>query len=320
MTPHMEAPIEPGRNVVFCSTFQIAWNQMKNDIVKDDIRLAKPQELIRILNLGRTMRTDISDADYLAMVGFGSDNIANKVNRALRERFGDDAPTLDDVYNQDDVILAFAFLLKELKFEELFEDFTDPMTFQGGRGQTGVESFGIYKYSEHRHLRLGDQVEVFDYKRHGDFIVRLKTKDPEDEMILASVTPEKTLLETYERVNSRVIHSKPGRLNKNDVLMIPKIDFLLDHQYSSLIGAHLLNEGFEGYFVQEARQAIRFTLNESGASAKSVGIFALKKGPPVDFKMLVFHDPFMIYLKKKDAKYPYLAMWFGNPDLMVKSN
>ncbi|UCG51036.1 MAG: hypothetical protein JSW58_12645 [Candidatus Latescibacterota bacterium] len=320
VTPHMEAPIKPGQNVVFCSTFQIAWNHLKNDIIKDDIRLEKPLELIRILNLERTVRTGISEGDYLAVAGYGSKNIADEINQALKRKFGDEAPTVDNVYNQDDVILAYAFLLKVLQFENAFEDFKDPMTFHGGDNEALVESFGIYKYSEDRHRWLGDKVEVLDYEQHGDFIVRLESKHPDDEIILARVKPGKTLLQTYEQVDTRIARSKPEGLSKGDLLMIPKIDFSLDHQYSSLVGLHVLNKGFEDYFVQEARQDIRFTLDESGASVKSAATLAIKKGPPVDFKMLVFHDPFMIYLKKRDAKYPYLAMWIGNPDLMVESN
>ena len=69
----------------------------------------------------------------------------------------------------------------------------------------------------------------------------------------------------------------------------------------------------------EARQEVRFRLNECGATVKSEAIFALKKGG-AGRKILIFNRPFMLYLKKKDAEYPYLAMWVENDGLMVKSN
>ncbi len=322
VTPHMEVPVEPNRNIVFCSTFQLAWNSMKNDIINEDIRLEKPLDLVRILNRGLTTQADISEADYLALVGYGKEDITGKINRVLNSKFGSDAPIVDDKYNKDDTILAYAFLLKELQFENAFEDFKNPITFYGEVNRAPVEAFGVIKYSEARHLNLRDQVEIIDYKNPHDFIVCLKSNHSDDEIILANVEPRKTLLETYEKVDRLIDHqrrySETEFLGKNDILQIPKFDLSFDHSYSSLKGLHLLNKGFEEYFVCEAKQDLIFKLNECGAAAKSEAIYAIKKGPPADFKVLIFNNPFLLYLKKKDGKYPYLAIWVENAELMKK--
>lgn len=318
VTPHMEAPIRPDQSIVFCSTFQIAWTDMKTDIIGEDIRLEKPLELVRYLNRSLSTKEDVTDEDYLAMVGYGSDDIADKINKALKEKFGSEAPHVDEKYNSDDVILAYAFLMKELLFENAFEDFTNTIPFYGENNETRVRAFGISKYSDELNRKLRDQVEVIDYVNYRDFIVRLKSKHPDDEIILARVKPERTLLETYQTVNARIARSVPVLLVENDILHIPKFDVSIDHSYSSLLGLFLLNKGFEDYFVAEARQDVRFMLNECGAAVKSEAVFAIKKGPPVDFKVLVFNGPFMLYLKKKGGANPYLAIWVGNAEVLVE--
>jgi hypothetical protein len=323
ITPHMDVPLEPGRNVLFCSTFQLAWNEMKNNIIREDIRLEKPLEMVRRLNSGRATKADISEEDYLSMVGYGADNIADKINRALRTKFGDGAPVVDDIYNDDDIILAYAFLWKELQFANAFEDCIDPIHFNAGGGRAPVEGFGIVHYAGERHSNLRDQVEIIEYEHPGDFIVGLASTNPDDEIILANVSPGRTLLDTYEQVNRRAERARRGtgasRLGDKDVLLIPKFDVAIDHRYASLLGLHLRNEGFQQYFVAEARQDVRFRLDECGAAVKSEAILAIKKGP-MDFKLLRFDKPFLLYLKKKGAAYPYLAVWVENTELMVQSS
>ena len=35
ITPHMEEPIVPGKNLIYCSTFQIAWNELQENLIKE---------------------------------------------------------------------------------------------------------------------------------------------------------------------------------------------------------------------------------------------------------------------------------------------
>jgi hypothetical protein len=318
----MDAALEPGRNIIFCSTFQIAWNEMKDTIIKEDILLDEHLDLVYRLNRQLSTREDISGDDYLAIAGFGTDNIAGRINEILKSRFGTEAPVVDSKYNDDDVILAYAFMRKILEFENAFEDFENPLTFHSGDNPSKVEAFGIFNYSDDRHGSLRSQVEIIEYSHRNDFIIRLKSKHPDDEIILAMTDPGETLLETYEKVNWRIARSERyssiDELRGNDFLQIPKIDLSIDHEYSSLLGLNLLNKGYEKYFVAEARQDLRFTLDESGATARSEAIFAIKKGDD-SFRIMLFDKPFMIYLKKKDASYPYLALWVGNADFLVEN-
>lgn len=321
VTSHMEEPILKGSNLVYCSTFQIAWTGLRDDIIKEDIRAKKPVDIIPYLNKGLSTEADISARDYLAMAGFVSDGIVGKINMGLKSKFGFDAMLLDEAkYADPDIILAYAFLNKNLEFENPFEDYKQPMTFYTKNGNEEVESFGVHKYSSKpEHLKIRRQVDILDYVDYRNFIIRLNSVSTDDEIILAKVTPEKNLLETFKKVDSKVSKSRPVYLEKNDILQIPKFNLSLLHSYSSLLGVYLVNKGFEGYFFDEATQRINFRLDEYGAKVKSDAIIVLKKGLPIDFKILIFNSPFLLYIKKKDGTYPYLAIWIENTELLVKS-
>jgi hypothetical protein len=318
VTPHMEVPMTAGQNVVYCSTFQLAWNDMKNDIVKEDIRLERSLPLVRHLNRGRATRSDISERDYFAVAGPGGDELVDTVNRTLREKFGRDAPQIGGEYRDAEIILAYAFLRKNLRFARPFNGFTKPVTFFTSDGKIQIEGFGIDGYPERRHRTAGEQVEIVDYKDYGNFIIRLASTHPDDEIVLASVPRGGTLRETYEDVNSRVERSAPRPMEENDVLVIPRLNVSIRHSYSPLLGLYLMNKGFEEYFVDEARQDIDFRMDEYGVTVDSEARFVIeKKGPPPDHKLLVFNKPFMLYLKKKDGTHPYFVVWVENEELMI---
>jgi hypothetical protein len=321
VVPHMEVPITAGENVVYCSTFQIAWKDMKDRIVGEDIRLEKPLETVARLNKALSTEADISTEDYIARAGVGSDAFVDDLNRALLARFGGDAPRVGDRYRSGERILAYAFLKKDLRFEHPFEVFENPVAFYTDSGRALVDGFGIGSFSTERHAELRDQVEIVDYAGGEDFVIRLRSARPDEEIILANVPPGETLLATFAAVDDRVRRSAPARMEEHDVLMIPMLDVSVGHSYDELLGLFLLNDGFEEYFVDEAFQGIRFNMNQRGVSVDSEAKFVLeKKGPPPGHKLLVFDDPFVLYLKQKGGKYPYFAVWVGNRELMVPSS
>ena len=53
------------------------------------------------------------------------------------------------------------------------------------------------------------------------------------------------------------------------------------------------------------------------ALLESEGELMLKKNGN-EGRYFVFSQPFMLYLKEKNAKYPYLAIWVNNPEFLIK--
>jgi len=320
ITASMDEPITGGRNLVYCSTFQLAWNGLKDDIVKADIELQNEPPIVKLLNKSPVSKSDISENSYVAIAGFGKDDIIGKINNALKIKFGNEAKQVSMPLNPED-ILAYAFLYKNLIFKSPYDQLEYPIAFGDSSDRTKVKGFGIQKKNSPNYSQIIKQVLIRSYISDDDFIVQLMSLSDNDEIILAKVAPEQTLFKTIEIIDVRLKDAKPEAFKAGDVLKIPKIDFNVTHSYNELLDRLLRSKGFESYFIREAVQDILFRLNEKGCLLKSEArIFGVKSAVSVPDRSLVFDKPFLFYMKEKNGKYPYFVMWVDNAELMVRKD
>jgi hypothetical protein len=312
ITPHMEQELTDDKNVLYCSTFQLCWNEMK-DFMNGNIELSGSPDIVPYLNKSLSTKDDLSEKSYVAAAGYKKDNLEDTINKELDSKF-DHAEHVDFKGFADDDIIAYSYLYKNLKFDKEFETFETPIEFPIGPNAVPVKAFGINDFS-YKNSALGKQVDIIDYQNSDDFIIRLKTASSDDELILAKVIPGNTLLETIELVDQRIVHGQQESLNDNDVLKIPKFSFKLTHQYSEIIDKSIKNTAFSKYVISEAMQDIAFVLDERGAILESKSLFTATKDDIS--KYLVFDQPFLLYMKEKGAKYPYFAIWVENTELMA---
>lgn len=314
ITPHMEQNLQKDTNILYCSTFQLSWNELKN-MIKGDIKLDKSPELVRDLNKGLSTKDDVSEDSYIALAGYKKDNMEGTINNQLKSKF-DNAQKVDFSSLSEDDIIAYSYLYKNLQFEKEFESLEGPLYFhEGEKNGVEVKAFGIKEYSD-KNEKLGKQVDLIDYKSDKDFIIRLKTKEDNEELIIAKVVPGDTLLKTIESVSQRVEKGQKEALVENDVLKIPKFSFKVKYNYSELEEGRILNDGFSDYQIVEAMQDIDFVLDERGSRLQLKASLYAAKGIKMSRK-LVFDRPFLLYMKEKEAKYPYLAIWVENTELMA---
>jgi len=92
----------------------------------------------------------------LLLVGSGKENIVEKINGELKQKFIDPPEVSDKVLPDD--FFAYAYLSKKLEFRKEFEAFDKPITFKGSE----IQSFGI---DQKKDSQLLSQVEVFDERR-----------------------------------------------------------------------------------------------------------------------------------------------------------
>lgn len=312
ISPHMEQQIQENANIVYCSTFQLCWNEMKV-FMNGDIELSDDLETVTALNKSLSTKDDISENSYVAVAGLIKDHIEDTINNQLEAKFAH--PELVDFQGCDDEdIIAYSYLYKNLKFDEEFESLDDPIQFNEGDAYVKVNAFGIKDYSD-KNSEMGKQVDLIDYNNEDDFIIRLKTKVANDEIILAKVQPGSTLLETIESVDKRILNGSKEALVENDALMIPKFSFKLAHSYSELTDQTIMNQAFSDYRIVKALQDITFVLDERGAVLESRAIMVTSKSVE-ESRHLVFDQPFLLYMKEAGAKYPYFAIWVDNTELM----
>ena len=361
ITAHLEAALPPDTNVLYCASFQIAWNQLCDDVIRAPVQLKGHPAIGEALNK-RMLDTDaIAEECYLAMAGFGRDGIVARVIQGLQEKFGH-GPGLPLHPIEPEDILAYAYLEKSLPFDTWFEVINEPLRFSGG---VPVQSFGVQTRYD-----AADQVFILDYQGPDDFILALgpsanasvgldRTLDEQqygrqvdasllnsllnrlritDEFVLAKVPPRATLLATLDGVMARPSEMARSLLAKwlkgelrrlhpdvglsahaEDVLQIPMVNLNVLHRYSELIGQHLLNSGFTDYFVAEALQGVKFKLDERGAELRSEAKIELTFGAAPEPRRFIFDGPFLLYLKEPQARYPYLALWIANSELLAKA-
>lgn len=322
MVPYLSAGIQKGQNLVYCSTFQLAWNELRNNIIKDDIKIDGNPEISDYLNSSHVSKGDLFEDCYVAKAGLKKDDIINTINKELRKKFGISAVQLDSntIENPDD-ILAYAYLNKKISFKYLFEDLDNLLTFQTESGKKSVESFGIRMYQNNAgYDKMITQVDIIDYQSDDDFIIKLHGENPEDEIILAKTDPEDTLQDTVQVVEKRIKSGSTCSIDANDKLWIPVINFNLNKHYDELENKGIINSKFTGYYIKEALQNLRFRLNKGGAETESGAKLELTLGvTPRKEKNLIFDKPFLVYLKEKDKTYPYVAIWVDNAEIMTQA-
>jgi hypothetical protein len=101
-----------------------------------------------------------------------------------------------------------------------------------------------------------------------------------------------------------------------DQLWIPELSLDIEHRFRELEGPERLfqNEPLQGLFLHTAAQTLRFKFDANGAEIASTGRGkAVQSRPALRFH---FNRPFLLCVKKRGAKQPFLVMWIDNSDWM----
>ena len=89
-------------------------------------------------------------------------------------------------------LVAYAYLVKTLAFGETFDRSREPLVFHSGNRSVKIASFGFRRDSEPQHeheAALERQVKILSYHSVDDFVLELKTKSQQDNLILAKIRP-----------------------------------------------------------------------------------------------------------------------------------
>jgi prepilin-type processing-associated H-X9-DG protein len=324
IVPHLQGQIQPGRNYIFCGTFQLAWNELQDKLVKAPLALSGSPPMADELNRQTFRRGDLSESSYVAMAGTQSSGIGGRIQSAMKTRFPSVTPRLTDP-SMGDVLVAYAFLQKNLPFATKFDKLPKPLRFRSRDGAIPVVGFGIEQFGNHgyRDDRLKEQVTILDYTSDDDFLLRLETKT--DEIILAKLAPHASLADTIaavlQRIREPVGERVEPKLRKNESLAVPKFRFNVNREYTELIGKKFQNGGWTNFHIGGATQEIRFLLNEAGARLESEAVIAVKNGhsePPPKPRHFIFDRPFLICLREQHGTQPYFAVWVENSEVLTK--
>ncbi len=318
VTPTLDAPIESGVSLLWCSTFQLAWNEL-GTAMGAPLKVSGPapaEELAALLNRAKESKADLDDASYVALAG--GPEVLDRIKAQLKEKFGGAAsPRLLPDELEPGSLFAYAYLFKSLKFETPFIRREGGMAF----GDSRVAAFGVWNGPRNDNLsKMVGQVAILSYESEHEFAVELKTTSSEDRLIIARVVPGKTFGATVQNV-MKAMEPAPGErapaFRGEDSLVVPVMNFDVLREVRELIGASVAGTRTAGQ-ITSAKQSIRFRLDEKGAILKSEAAIGITSASPERPKRMVCDGPFAVLLLRKGAGAPYFAMWVDSPELLTK--
>lgn len=315
--------IEPLKaDSAWCPTFQLVWNDMKNEVVKQDVVFLPDQSPVaESLNKETFTASMLSDDYYYKTFGLKTKALKQKIEKAIQEKFNEKSDILDDFdwsegnLNDEnnpnlDIYFFYAMLKREFQFNKAFEKLENG-TFGNHKENTNVKYFGIQKEKDSGIL---NQVEVLFYDAENkEYAVSLKTLSG-DEVILYQSPKGNTFAEIYQSLKEKSQnYTGKTRFQKIDELKVPYININLKETFPELTNKPFLTADGNSAIISQAVQTIKFELNEKGGKIKSEAAIEMKitsAAPPIEIdtpRYFYFDDTYAMFLKEEGKDTPYFG-------------
>ena len=293
-------------NTAWCGTFNLIWNDLKNDLAKQDIIFSPQPKMVDNLNKGTFNTSYLSEDSYYKVYGTPTQELKKQIEKAIKEKFNETSSILDD-FNWDGATekdyFLYTMLKKEFEFPKVFTNLDN-----GNFGKyKNVKYFGIDSNTK---KDVREQVEVLYYNSDSNFAVKLNTKQ-NDEVIISRGNTENNFGDIFKSITQNSDKYKGSkRFNENDKLKIPNIKFNLKEEITEVENRPFTFSNGKEYCIEKALQTIQFELDEKGGKIKSEAGISLKEAAimptekPRDF---LVDDTFTIFLKEEGRDLPYFA-------------
>ena len=295
-----------GTDTSWCPTFQLIWNDFKNEIVREDIKFEQQLDILDNLNKGEFTTNDISDSHYYKVYGRKNLKLKNKIESAIKEKFNQESEILDkfdwspdELDSGKDVIdryFLYSMLYREFEFNKKFDTFNNKF-----KDKENIKYFGIVKDND----VIRDQIKVYYYNNEEDFAIKLLTKNSDEIIIIKNPKGN-----TFDEIYKNILNKKVTVFKSNDNFMMPVIDFNVLREYVELENKEI--KTLDGiYMIDKAIQSIKFSLDEKGGKVKSeAGMDVKFETSVLENKSRYFYvnDTFALFLKESNKDKPYFAL------------
>lgn len=294
-------------NTAWCGTFQLIWNDLKNDVIKQDIVFQPQLDVVENLNKGKFDTSKLSESSYYKKQGIPTQELKEEIEKALKEKFNEESDILNNFTFDGDPYKYFlyAMLKKEFEFNKEFEE------LENGKfgNYDNIEYFGIKPNSENS-KELKRQVQVLYYNSKDDFAIKLLTKQNE-EIIISKGLEKDTFNDIYSEIQTRS-EQYDGNVNfsEEDTLKIPNIKFKIEKDFQELANKTFKDVSGKEHWIEKAVQTIQFELNKKGGKIKSEAgmiINTMSIVNPDEPREFLVDNAFTIFLKEIDKDTPYFA-------------
>ena len=278
-TVTLESSFNFKKNIIYGATIPFAWNEIRNEI-------------------GGTL-SDFS-SNQLEEI-----NNTKSYISVLKENEYETSIIIVDTK-----IIVKAYFKKSLPFEEPLTKFDKPLAFN----ESKVESFGF--------LGNSSSAKINYYNSKNEFSITLYPQNKEHEIILVMSKGKQTdFNEFFDEYNQEKGLEKNNStyFNEDDKVEIPIIEFNLEKTFDNIIGSSFNSDKVK-FEITELYQRNAFILNENGAEVESQVVFSTDAKDEIEDKpkpkMMIFNKPFVVFLKRIDAKTPYFGVYIANEELL----
>ncbi len=303
---------EIGEDGAWCGTFQLVWNDLKNEFVKKDVIFLEDREnkMVKNLNEESFKKDMISDNYYYIKFGLRTIRVKEEIEKAIKEKFNQESDILNDFdwekEEKEDMLnyIFYAMLYREFEFLNEFDDLGKEKFVD----KYDVEYFGIGEDTEEK---VGKQITVLYYNSKDDFAVKIATKN-KDDVIFCKKPEGKTFKEIYENMMKKEKeYDGIKNFGELDKFKAPKLKFDKKREYTELEAKSFetADPNHPLMQIEKAIQTIQFEINEKGGKVKSEAGIAVKEMSlqAEEPREMYLDDTFALFLKEETKYTPYFA-------------
>lgn len=293
-------------NAIWCATFQLVWNDLKNEVAKTDIIFNETITEVENLNKEEFNVTMISDDYYYKKYGIMNENLKKEIENGIKDKFGETTTILNDfdwTDEGDKKYFLYAMLKREFEFYAEFDNL--------GKGTfanqyENVDYFGI---DNKTNTNVKEQVEIIYYNSKDDFAILINTKQ-NDQVVIVKGNEGKSFKDIYDKIKNST-YTGSTSLQENEYLKIPKIKFKEKKEYKNLQNKEFALSNGELCKIDKAIQTVEFKLDKKGGEIKSEASMEINKATlPIEqteIREFNIDNTFTIFLKENGKDIPYFA-------------
>ena len=310
------------KDAAWCATFQLVWNDMKNEVVKKDVVFDEGNPKI-VDNLNKEEFTEdmISSDHYYKIYGLKSLALKSEIERGIQEKFNQKSDILNDFDwsskalndpNNSNESRYFFYTMLYRKFEFL-KEFKSLDNANFGDKYENIEYFGIDQNSE---SEVRNQINVLFYNSEDDFALLINTKSNDEIIYYKNPTGD-----NFNKIYSNMIaKSRMYRGNTTfteyDEFKAPKMSFNIKREYEELEGKEFATADsiYDKAVIEKAIQSIKLSIDEKGGEIKSEAAIdirnyatAIQSETKIEKRYFNVDDTFVLFLREKGKDTPYFA-------------
>lgn len=310
VVPTMNDPIS--KDATWCGTFQLVWNDLINELVKQDVKFEEPLAMVDHLNQQDFNENSISEKYYYKKVGVKTLDLKDEIEKGIKKKFNETSDVLEDIDWSKEALgsnryLFYTMLKRDFSYEKEFTK------LENGRFANQYENIKYFGIDDTTEKEVREQVDVLYYHSEEDFAVILNTVEG-DQVILCKGINGTTFHEIYEDMIEKAdVYDGNKNFEKNDYLKVPEISFHVKKEYGELENKKFYNIDKEEMEIEKAIQSIEMKMDEKGGSVKSEAVMdvmlqsAIVEPEEEQPRYFYCDDEFVVFLVESGKDKPYFA-------------